>query len=113
MSEVTSGAIVMLSEKGRELLVYNQKFYRSDVTYQGQKWRCVKRKCIAKLFVDSTHDVLPVGDHNHEVCENLARQYVSNSVKRKADTELLGMPAKVIRTAIVSGPQEFQTYLNR
>lgn len=109
-----SDAIVMLSQRGRELLVFkNHKFYKGDLTQQGQKWRCVKRKCTAKLFVDSTNDVLPVGDHNHEICEVLARQFVSNSVKRKAVNELSATPAKIIRKEITSVPREMQQNLTR
>lgn len=114
MSELVSDTLVMLSEKGRELLVFNNhKFYKSDQTKQGQKWRCVKRKCVAKLYVDATNDVMPVGDHNHEVCEILARQFVSNSVKRKAESELAATPAKIIRKEILSAPQELQQSLTR
>lgn len=104
----------MLSEKGRVLLVYEGfKFYKSDVTKLGQKWRCVQKKCTAKVYVDDTHDIMPVGQHNHQVSKNLPREYISNSVKRKAESEYSERPTKMIRKEIVSAPSDIQNQITR
>uniref|UniRef100_A0A1B6CJ52 FLYWCH-type domain-containing protein n=2 Tax=Clastoptera arizonana TaxID=38151 RepID=A0A1B6CJ52_9HEMI len=98
----------MLSERGSKLVVYEGfKYSKGDKTQKGQKWRCSRRKgCSAHLFTDDSGDVIlsTVGAHNHDPCENLSRQFISNSVKRKASDSLLEPPAKLIRREIASAP---------
>ena len=55
------------------------------------------------LFTDDNDEVLfsTVGEHNHETCPDLHTQYISKSVKRKANEP----PAKAIRKEIVSASE--------
>ena len=55
--------------------------------------------CGAKIYsnvCDETAIVDKVGVHNHQQCENLSRQVVSNSIKRKAIEDPTEKPAKLI-----------------
>lgn len=106
----------MLSEKGFKLVVLEGfKFSKNRRTQCGQKWRCVKKSCSAHLFTDDDGDVLfkAVGEHNHEPCPNLHRQYISNSAKRKATETLSEPPAKVIKQEIVSAPEDISNQMTR
>ena len=78
----------MFSSKGHELKVVDgYKFneaYRNSV---GQVWRCCYNKCNVLFTTDLEHTqmlIIPNKLHEHECPKNLARQFVSNSTKRKA-----------------------------
>lgn len=104
----------MLSERGRELQVYNgEKFYKSDFTKRGQKWRCVKKRCRAVLFTNEIDDIIQVGEHNHNKCETIHRNYVSNMIKRQ-DSEILERPAKLlVHMEIGSAVSEIESPLTK
>jgi hypothetical protein len=56
------------------------------------------KSCNAKIYVDESQKVLLKSDgvHNHEVCKNLERNIITNSLKRKANEELSERPVKLI-----------------
>lgn len=77
----------MLSEKGKKLLVLNNyKFSKAHTSKCGKiRWRCVNRKCSAKIFTaDDEITVIKIHvDHSHEEDATINRQIVNNSLKRK------------------------------
>ena len=94
----------MPSEKGHELKVYNNiKFSKSKETKVGQKLTCIKKMCKAHIFTDleGKNFIKLVNDHVHEVDPNLARQILSNSVKRKAVDDISSRPAKHVRKELI------------
>lgn len=106
----------MLSQRGSKLVVLEGfKFTKNRKTQCGQKWRCSKKTCSMHLFTDDDAEVLfkTVGEHNHEQCSNIHREYISNNVKRKAHETLSEPPAKVIRTEIVSAPESIASSVTR
>lgn len=88
----------MLSERGKELIIYNQfKFTRSRDVQAGIRWRCTKKSCGVTILTDATGEKLlegPASIHLHPVDSTLARQIVSNSVKRKAMDDICAKPVK-------------------
>lgn len=106
----------MLSQRGNKLLVYKDfKFSKCILTESGQRWRCSKKTCKAVLYTDNAGDVLfkETGDHNHEPCPTLHRQFLSNSVKRKTSGVLIEPPAKVIRREIAAAPEALVNMMER
>ncbi|GBO04556.1 hypothetical protein AVEN_122783-1 [Araneus ventricosus] len=70
----------MLSEKGRRLVLHdNYKFYKQHNIQEGLKWRCVGRKCLAKIYTGENATVMLKTDlnHNHERDTNMERQVIS------------------------------------
>lgn len=101
MSKVKMYSI--LSERGHKLVVNEgYKYSKAEKRQRGQKWRCCKRVRSAHLFTDDAGDVVlnTVGVHSHEPCADFSRQFISNSVKRKACESLMEPPAKLIRKEI-------------
>ncbi|XP_066999016.2 uncharacterized protein [Anabrus simplex] len=101
--------ISMLSQNGRQLKLLDGFKYRSY--YQNNKkkrWRCTKKSCNAKIVTDIEGDVLInlEGTHTHQQDENVYRQVISNSAKRRACDTLFNTPIKVIKSEIVSAPSE-------
>lgn len=93
----------ILSEKGKQLLVINNfKFCVAEKLKSGQcRWRCVnkKSKCSAKVYTsDNDFTIITKHDlqHNHVEAENIQRQALNNSVKRKAVDNLVERPSKII-----------------
>lgn len=76
-----------LSEKGKPLLLLNNfKFRKCLETKNGIKWRCTVKSCLSNLLSDKSETVLLKlnFNYNHETSENINRQVVANSLKRKA-----------------------------
>ncbi len=93
----------MLSEKGKQLIVYKNFKYRKEYeTQEGMKWRCTKKNCKGKMYVAEDGKTILKEDfeHNHEPDQSLHRQIISNSVKRKAAEEMTKRPIKLIREEI-------------
>lgn len=105
----------MLSEKGRDLLVFEDfKFRKAVPTKKGQKWRCTNRFCRATFFTDSSGNMIGTPVHNdHGPEKNIPRQFVSNSVKRKAVEDISIRPAKLVRTEACKAPDEIRKKLDR
>lgn len=90
------------SEKLKTLLIVDsykfnfQKLLKSDV----QRWVCIDRncKCALKISADRKFILEKLHEHNHENVNEkvLNRQRVSNSLKRKAMTDISSRPAKLI-----------------
>jgi hypothetical protein len=70
------------------------------------KWCCTVKSCNAKIYVDESRKVLLKSDgvHNHEVCKNLKRNIITNSLKRKATEDLSERPVKLIHKEIIATP---------
>lgn len=81
----------MLSERGKPLILYEgHKFYKyRQVKTTGEIcWRCIKKECTMKLYtVGEADDIFSKisGYHNHNLItvNDLNRQKVNNSLKRK------------------------------
>lgn len=87
------------SEKGKLLILYQgYKFYKAYEGIQGNSWRCVQKKCPAKLLLNDCNSTILKENttHNHEKSQNLGREIVSNSLKRKAADDLMQKPRKVV-----------------
>lgn len=98
----------MLSEKGKPLLVIDgAKFYLTQTLKSGEvKWRCVQKLCTAKVYTDTTNQILKMDkNHNHMIKEaTLAHQQIRNSVKLKAKKHLYEVPRKLIHSEILNHP---------
>ncbi|CAH1114775.1 unnamed protein product [Psylliodes chrysocephalus] len=91
----------MFSEKGNKLIVLNNfKFSKANTSKCGKiRWKCCNAKCTARVYSHvSNEDVIieVKAEQNHGVAMNLARNAVSNSVKRKATCDPAEKPAKLI-----------------
>ena len=64
---------------------------------------CIKKTCMANIFTDleGINFIILVNDHVHEVDPNLARQILSNNVKRKAVDDISSRPAKHVRKELI------------
>nr|CAI5835822.1 unnamed protein product [Callosobruchus analis] len=98
---------VILSEKGKQLLVVNNFKYSFQKCLKSgeRRWICLNKKC--KSFILSLGEIENVTVTNHitEHCheanpEKLNRQIVSSSCKRKATGDLSEKPAKMIRRVL-------------
>nr|CAI5823598.1 unnamed protein product [Callosobruchus analis] len=80
---------VILSEKGKQLLVVNNFKYSFQKCLKSgeRRWICLSKKC--KSFILSLANL-----------EKLNRQIVSSSCKRKATEDLSEKPAKIIRRVV-------------
>lgn len=103
----------MLSERGKKLLILNNyTFYKlRHVKSTGEVcWRCTYRTCSVKLFTVGDDDFVTKikGEHNHESAEKhvLSRKVISNSVKRKANEQLLcEKPSKLIHLELTANSE--------
>lgn len=90
----------MLSEKGNKLIVINNfKFSKAHISKCGKiRWRCVNRKCMAKIF--TAEDELTVTEtyflHNHKEDPTIPRQAISNVLKRKVLDDITERLSKII-----------------
>lgn len=96
----------MLSERGTKLIVFNgYKFRKDRECSKGWKWRCTKKNCLAKLYMDELSstvlDSFPF--HNHSTEKMLSRQIISNNLKRKFD-DITDAPRKAVRKEIREAP---------
>jgi len=103
----------MFSEKGKKLLVVNSYKFRfhKNLAEEKQRWACTDRKCKAFLKTDCRGVIIDdehAHNHQHEpLSENiLARQRISNSVKRKAEEDPTERPQKLIRIELDSSALE-------
>lgn len=101
----------MLSEKGRELLLFSGfKFSKANETKCGKiRWKCCNRRCIARIYtsVQNKSEVIEIKEtHNHEPERNLSRQIISNAVKRKACEDISERPGKLINLEIRNNPRD-------
>lgn len=97
--EKTNDVKIMCSQRGKTLVLYSgYKFYKAYEAIEGNTWRCIQKKCPAKLCLDDTNSTIlkENGAHNHEKSANLEREMFSNSLKRKATEDLLQKPQKLI-----------------
>lgn len=89
----------MISEKGKELMVVdNFKFRKVHESACGKvRWRCTNKKCDSKVYtVGKDKNVFESYiNHNHNADDNINRQAVSNSAKRKALEDVTERPSKV------------------
>lgn len=80
----------ILSEKGHKLLVLDgYKFSKANISKVGKiGWKCCNQKCPARIYSNISNEcevVEPISvNHNHEESLTIARQALSNSIKRKA-----------------------------
>lgn len=95
------------SEKGKSLLVidgYTFSFHKMLVKDTVKRWQCSKRTCKAFVKTQTAEDTVveSVLDHNHEKLEPAVfnRKVVSNSLKRKAISDICEKPIKLIRSEI-------------
>lgn len=92
----------IFSEKGAKLLVLNNfKFSKAHIAKCGKiRWRCTntKSRCNAKIYTSADEKTILESqlDHNHEGEKTIARQAISNSVKRKAVEDSTERPSKLI-----------------
>lgn len=94
------------SEKGKKLLLLEKYKFGFQKTLSGdiQRWTCTKRKCTAYMKLHNDSIVQQQINHNHEPDTDgvLARQTVSNNLKRKGDALITEKPSKMIRREITS-----------
>jgi len=87
----------MISEKGKCVkIIKGFKFsFQKKLAFDKQRWNCTTKICKAFLKVDKNDEVLfnesKLNHNNHVPLSEqvLKRQEISNSFKRKADTEIL------------------------
>lgn len=99
----------MFSERGKKLLVVNNfKFSKATTSKRGNiRWRCCIATCPARLFthIFQEENIVEMKEqHNHRSDEKLARNAVSNSVKRKAAEEFGEKPSTIINRELHSNP---------
>lgn len=96
---------VMFSQRGKPLLTYEHyKFYQYKLLKSTSEmcWCCIVKTCKAKIYTlgSSEHPVFSrkCGVHEHECVrtEDMNRQKISNSLKRKASDCLAERPLKLI-----------------
>lgn len=92
----------MLSEKGKNLIVKDEfKFrFHKNLANDVQRWACTDKKCKAfmKMSAGIITDDSQADTHNHEPVQeaSLAKQRISNAVKRKALDDVCERPSKLI-----------------
>nr|CAI5853672.1 unnamed protein product [Callosobruchus analis] len=94
---------VILSEKGKQLLVVNNFKYSFQKCLKSgeRRWICLNKKCKSFILSLGEMENVTVTKHITEHCheanlEKLNRQIVSSSCKRKATEDLSEKPAKII-----------------
>jgi len=94
----------MLSKAGKQLAVIDEyKFgFHKNLSGDIARWKCTKRGCTAFIKVFNEVIVEQNLDHDHGADTTLARQKISNSLKRKASDALCERPTKIIRREIAS-----------
>uniref|UniRef100_A0A6P7F3K8 Uncharacterized protein LOC114324436 n=1 Tax=Diabrotica virgifera virgifera TaxID=50390 RepID=A0A6P7F3K8_DIAVI len=98
----------IFSEKGAKLLVLNNfKFSKAHIAKCGKiRWRCTntKSRCNAKIYTSADEKTILESqlDHNHEGEKTIARQAISNSVKRKAVEDSTERPSKLIHKELTN-----------
>lgn len=99
----------MFSQRGSALRVFqNFKFKKYRVNKKGQIWRCTFNSCCVTFLTDLEGNVIleePTREHSHVEVENLGRQFLANSVKRKALDDISIRPRKLVRTGIKEARQ--------
>jgi len=95
-------SIIESSRRKQILLDNNFKFYVASELKSGEvKWRCNKKTCIAKIYTFGEDDARIIlrrdGTHNHEAysIQQIQRQTITTSVKRKAEEDLFQRPSKL------------------
>lgn len=93
----------MYSKAGKHLAMIDEyKFgFHKNLSGDIERWKCAKRGCTAFIKVLNEVIVEQNLDHGHETDNTLARQNISNSLKRKASVALCERPTKIIRLEIV------------
>lgn len=105
----------VLSERGKSNLILNSyKYYSSDKTAIGRKWRCINRTCTGKVVLDEfgTTILTQPSAHNHSPVKNLERKIVSAAVKRKAVDDITVRPSKIINSVLRSSPMVMKMTTN-
>lgn len=91
----------MVSQRGQKLLIVNNfKFSKAHTANTGTiRWRCINRKCPAKVYTKSDESSIVESTvvHNHDEDSTITRQTISNSIKRKAVEDSFEKPMKIIR----------------
>lgn len=106
--ETTSGDFVseISSQRGKTLIVFkNYKFkeHNRKMASGETKWRCIKDKC--KAFIHTLGEprsrvITSLNEnHSHEPEQEnvLQRKIISSSIKRKAESDIVEKPSKIIR----------------
>lgn len=103
---------LIYGEKGNLLLYFGgHKFYKAHTSQAGTiRWRCVKKSCAAVVYsyVQCETQVFTKNEvvHNHGQDSTISRQIISNSVKRKAVSQLGEKPSKIICLEIKQNPAD-------
>lgn len=95
----------MYSEKGNKLLVLNNyKFSKANTSKCGKiRWKCCDCKCPARIYSNQIEEEKVIeekGVHNHPSDPTIARQALSNSIKRKAIENICDKPSKLIHSEL-------------
>ena len=108
----------MYSEKGKELILIDRfKFrFHKNLTNDLQRWVCTTKTCTAYIRRDSSGKITEdKAVHNHEpnTEHKLARERISNGVKRKAISEISDRPQKLLRKELDASALELLTEEDR
>ena len=103
---------IVAGERENDLVIYqNEKFFKTNfVKYLcAYKWKCVNKKCNAKIYInESLTEILKYDiDHtNHEKqpINVLKKKLFSNQLKRKL-TDVTESPSKIINREFLKNPQ--------
>lgn len=96
---------VIVSEKGRNLfLIEGFKFcFHKTLANEVERWMCYKKTCKSFLKINKQQEVLegPTA-HNHEKMDEnqIVRNNLSHSLKRKASEDICAKPSKLIHLAL-------------
>lgn len=106
-------ALNLTSQRGSKLLlVDNYKFCKAHTSKCGKiRWRCWKRQCTAKIYTrveEENRVIAKTGEHSHDPDKTIARQAVSNGIKRKAEEDLFEKPSKLIHRELHINPHANQ-----
>lgn len=107
----------MFSQRGSELRVLNNfKFKKHRKTKTGQVWRCTHSHCYVTFLTDfDGQEILenPSQNHTHTEETKLNRQYLANSVKRKAEDDNDLRPRKLVRKEVITLPEKVADNLSK
>lgn len=107
----------MYSQRGAEMRVLNSyKYKKAHVTANGQTWRCSHNSCNVSFLTNFEGTTIleePSGLHTHSEEAKLSRQFLANSVKRKATEDNSKRPKKMVYTEVKELPTDIADNLKR